>query len=360
MGAILGGGNALIERFQALDQSSAPFESQIREAFDFVGLELLDRKDLLLYRLSDDVLLSDYNAKDERILRWLLKKLGDGGANIEKAYLQHSSWLLFAQMTQKLSIKTLARLLQRFKFTDILRKALKETLECLTFKKFTDQEVAGYQEGSSTRHDATGTPNRNLTHGSEMVSTESVVNATTDVISLLWSISLALDAFHSKIDNHASGPGAFAAQNIKYVLQSSSQEAAEVLRDSFKVVLYSRAEFLLHLSLSNVFERVIEPFLKFWQIRKASPKSDSTRIEAVRIVHMYGSLNLTECSAYSQHTVSYLVLSFGRAFVRTTEPRKSFRHLSCPAASDLIRNSQRWDWVKEVRRQIDPGQLLTS
>lgn len=283
----LNAGKALVDQITALDRSTAPFHEQIVEAFSLVKLDYLEEDRLFSYEPFSDSLLSDYNPIDEWTLRWLLKRLSAGTADAESARATYGTWLLLTQLAVKLPVKVIARLLQPSSLVSATLQALEWLKARTAHAQWTDSGNGNAQRASDTK-----VPNLQAEKKDPMAGKKrkrdfnifpeqhgnDLFLAPAKAGQLLFSISLTLKTLHRKIDQNATGSGAFAAQHIKVAIQFPNEAAAKALGASAYCLVHLGHSFQ---PISILFTLVLESLFEAWQNRRSVMEEGVALSEAV-------------------------------------------------------------------------------
>lgn len=135
-----GASNWLQDRIIALDRSNDPILTQIDNAYLILGLESTDWQKLCSFKTAVD-LEQILNPVEEWILRWLLKRFSAGYQPDRSGYTYHEkqlwrylqryslslepkAWALLTILVARLPTLITARLLNSFKFPEILKTTL--------------------------------------------------------------------------------------------------------------------------------------------------------------------------------------------------------------------------------------------
>ncbi|KAF5874717.1 putative urb2 npa2 family protein [Botrytis fragariae] len=121
------------EKLAGLEKASAPFEEQIREAGNFVDIDLdkvatvLDHQKHEEKAFKKKCAAGSFHGREEWLLRWLLKKLQS--PKDKTARTTPSSWHLFRLLLNAIPLANTARMLTEKKFIVTLQQTLQEAQE---------------------------------------------------------------------------------------------------------------------------------------------------------------------------------------------------------------------------------------
>ena len=305
----INGGKALVERITALDRSTAPEADQLQEAWDLIGLKAPDHDQLPSIVSSYDRYISDYNPKDEWVLRWLLKRLGSS-SGVDQFCDRYEAWFLLALLVGRLPVKSLARLLHG---TVLLTNILNTIQRQRTALASTISDVRGGPGNSEWQSQMANFPRGKRDAEKSIACSIDTRLDSGYAESHLFSIAFALTALQAKISQNSVGPGALAAQHVSIALQGTSETAAKALGSCVWVTLHLLREGT-HSTIdeSEKFESIVEPFLVVWQSRKHLEEGNVALIEGVcPNQSVWCRYLLTGHSAYLHNSVSSRCPGFG-------------------------------------------------
>ena len=317
----INGGKALVERITALDRSTAPEADQLQEAWDLIGLKAPDHDQLPSIVSSYDRYISDYNPKDEWVLRWLLKRLGSS-SGVDQFCDRYEAWFLLALLVGRLPVKPLARLLHG---TVLLTNILNTIQRQRTALASTISDVPG-DPGISERQSQMASFPRGKRDADKPIARSIDTRFDSGYAkSYLFSIAFALKALQAKISQNSVGPGALAAQHVSIALQCTSETAAKVLGSCCWVALHLLNEGINSIvDRSEKFESIVEPFLVVWQNRKCHEEGEVALFEAVSSDQPFRRrCLLTGRSAYLHNSASSRFPSFGSCCQTKSGPKTS-------------------------------------
>ncbi|KAI9729470.1 MAG: hypothetical protein M1834_006851 [Cirrosporium novae-zelandiae] len=128
----------LQERLRSLTDQQVPFANRLIDAVAIIGLDP-NRLATLVDQGFDPDFRSPFPAKEEAVLKWLLKELHVSQGKTPRC--TPGAWLLLQKLIKRIPLRPAASALQEHKFIDIVDKALEEAVELIQDWKVGDKFV---------------------------------------------------------------------------------------------------------------------------------------------------------------------------------------------------------------------------
>ena len=269
-----------------LDKSEEPFETQITQICDILGIQLQTHD----HDSTNQEESHSYGPQEEWALRWLLKKLqsddihpGRQGASTRRLdtilngsspCLNFRAWLLLRALLLLTPLTKVASLLNTFKFTLIVKNSilwLQQKIDQendLHFQE-SDDALATVESSSATLEPSpVKAPHRSRKRKRDDTSISlnwilPVVDP--DVKRLFGSICCTMREVDALMNDMPDQSRGFAVEYMKAALKSSAESAAAILGGSFSIT-----NFLLRRScepLVDSYDTCINPMLTLWNLR---------------------------------------------------------------------------------------------
>lgn len=254
------------EQLAQLEKASAPFTDQLVEATKFIGVDLgtIQRPAEAATKKRKEDKSMVYYAREEWLLRWLLKKLQAGKDDMPRKI--PLAWQLFNYLATTLPRAILAQLLTERRFISILRQTLEEANVSAKAPRLTKER--SHRDSSSTLEDTSIRSSKKRKRSPELLEEPEDSNAN--------SLSPLLDAIYTALNSMVQSTKAisctdedgksavFAAEYMKTALRTSAQEASTIL--GLWLSLSSHVLKARDYTVTNI-SSWLEPFLGIWEIR---------------------------------------------------------------------------------------------
>jgi nucleolar pre-ribosomal-associated protein 2 len=303
--------HAMQKQLVELEKASAPFGEQLLEAANFVGVKLdtVGRDAKADEGEERKGKAAVYHAREEWLLRWLLKKLQtpkddipryiswkNMGTLADKEYRQTSSaWWLFCRLVRSIPLPIAARLLIERKFTTILRQTLEEAQRAASELNATNNgaipESSPAAEGESSR------PSKKRKRSPEPITKSGGAAGLLDLMDAIYA-TLELMTRSRKPTTTISEEertAAFSAEYMRTAIKAPAQESAIILG-----LWFSLSTKVLEARKDTIKTSWLSPFIEIWNAR-AADDSELLLFSRHSLVSLMSLLRATR-KGFSQNT----------------------------------------------------------
>ncbi|KAH8820032.1 Urb2/Npa2 family-domain-containing protein [Xylogone sp. PMI_703] len=252
------------EKLAELENVSAPYEHQLLEAAKFIGVDLyaIGKESSNVSKEADKYRFSAFHAREEWLLRWLLKKLQSPKDNIPRT--SSLSWRLLRHSLQSIPLSNASRILNERKFMTILQQTV---YDVQMQQEKSEAQMNYVSESSSTVQEQPAKVSKKRKRSGELVKTATGSGnyVLSDIVDSIFCCISDIIAASKPIFVGVEGDidASFSAECIGSVIRTSGAESAKILGSWLAI-----CEKTLNIEISSVpinARRWLSPFLSIWE-----------------------------------------------------------------------------------------------